>query len=650
MAIKKDRAKPKTRQASGITEESPKTKRVRKAISPGQKGKANFPIVGIGSSASGLEALKELFTNMPSDTGMGFVVVSHLDPFPVSMLPEILKKGTAMPVYQVEDGMEVKPNNIYVIPPNKRMGILHGKLSLSELPEPHVLRLPIDFFLRALAQDRKRAAICIILSGSGTDGTLGLKEIKGEAGLTIVQEPGSAEYDGMPRQAIASGIVDLVLRPSEMPARLVSLVEYFKKEFIEEPPTATATLPDYLGKVFLLLRQHTRHDFSQYKPATLHRRIERRMTVNQIDNIASYVSFMEQHKPEVQALFKDLLISVTRFFRDKEAFDALKSHLKTFISQRSSTSPLRIWVPGCATGEEAYSIVMILKECLGELNQDIDIQVFATDIDDDAVGRGRSGIYPIGIVADVSAERLRRFFLQKGDTYVIKREIREKAVFSVQDIIKDPPFSKVDLICCRNLLIYLNSDLQARLLPLLYYSLNKDGILFLGTAETPGTHSDLFSTLDNKWKIYQRRELTLLKRQQLQFSPLDFHKETPEVGGQTGKDLELPTGTLKRDILNLVRQGLRVELGSALRTAFLKGQETSGSKLEMEQPEASTKTKGARSTRSSKRIAELEQELALNKETLYTTREEMETSSEELKSATEESRPPTKNCRVPTRS
>ena len=354
-------------------------------------------------------------------------------------------------------------------------------------------------------------------------------------------------------------------------------------------------------------------------------------------NIASYVGFMEQHKPEVQALFKDLLISVTRFFRDKEAFDALKSHLKTFISQRSSTSPLRIWVPGCATGEEAYSIVMILKECLGELNQDIDIQVFATDIDDDAVGRGRSGIYPIGIVADVSAERLRRFFLQKGDTYVIKREIREKAVFSVQDIIKDPPFSKVDLICCRNLLIYLNSDLQARLLPLLYYSLNKDGILFLGTAETPGTHSDLFSTLDNKWKIYQRRELTLLKRQQLQFSPLDFHKETPEVGGQTGKDLELPTGTLKRDILNLVRQGLRVELGSALRTAFLKGQETSGSKLEMEQPEASTKTKGARSTRSSKRIAELEQELALNKETLYTTREEMETSSEELKSATEES-------------
>ena len=713
MAIKKDGAKQKTKQASSKTEKSPATEPGRKTTSPSRKGKADFPIVGIGSSAGGLEALQELFTNMPSDTGMGFVVVTHLDPSHVSIMPELLKKYTAMPVYQAKDGMEVNPNNIYVIPPNKTMGILHDKLILLEIQEPHGLRLPIDFFLRALAQDRGRAAICIILSGSGTDGALGLKAIKGEAGLALVQEPSSAKYDGMPRQAIDSGLADFVLRPSEMPARLVSLAGYSKKEFIEERPTGTATFPDYLGKVFLLLRQHTRHDFSQYKPATLHRRIERRMAVNQIGNIASYVSFLEQHKAEAQALFKDLLISVTGFFRDKEAFVALKSHVKTLISQRSSTSPLRIWVPGCASGEEAYSIIMIVRECLGELNQDIDVQVFATDIDDGAVNRGRSGIYPIGISADVSPERLRRFFTQGEDTYVIKREIRERVVFAVQDIIKDPPFSKIDLISCRNLLIYLNSDLQARLLPLLFHSFNKDGILFLGSAETTGKHSDLFSALDKKWKIYQCKEATLLKKQQMQFGPIGFQRETAEAGGkpksdtakpfniaeivnkmllqkytpacvvvdqkydvlyihgQTGKYLELPTGPLEMNILDMARQGLRVELASALRTAFLKDQETSCSKIEAKQddniqlvdlkvspiaglagtqklcsvmfqtvtsdkPAATAKTKRARSTRSYKRIAELEQELALSKETLYATREKMETSNEELKSANEE--------------
>ncbi|MBM3143121.1 MAG: PAS domain-containing protein [Chloroflexi bacterium] len=713
MAIKKDRAKPKTKQASSKTEESPTTEPVRKTTSPSQKGKTGFPIVGIGSSAGGLEALQELFTNMPSDTGMGFVVVSHLDPSHVSILPELLKKCADIPVHQVKDGMGVKPNNAYVIPPNKSMGILHGKLILLEISEPHGLRLPIDFFLRALAQDRGIAAIGIILSGTGTDGTLGLRAIKGEGGLAMVQEPSSAKYDGMPRQAIDGGLADFVLRPSEMPARLVSLAGYSKKEFIEERPTATVTRPDYLGKVFLLLRQHTRHDFSQYKPATVSRRIERRMIVNQIDNIAGYASFLEQHPAEAQALFKDLLISVTGFFRDKEAFVALKSHVKTLISQRASTSPLRIWVPGCATGEEAYSITMIAIECLGELNQGIDIQVFATDIDDAAIGRARSGVYPVGISADVSPERLRRFFIQTEDTYTIKREVRERMILAAQDIIKDPPFSKVDLICCRNLLIYLNSDLQARLVHLLYYALSKDGILFLGSAETVGKHSDLFSALDKRWRIYQRREVPLLKKQQMQIGPIAFQREPAEAGGepkgdtakpfniaeivnkillqkytpacvvvdqsydvlyvhgQTGKYLELPTGPLKMNILDMAREGLRMELASALRTVFLKDQETSRSKIEVKQddniqlvdlkvspiaglagtqklcsvmfqtvtsdePVASTKTKRARSTRSYKRVAELEQELALSKETLYTTREEMETSNEELKSANEE--------------
>ena len=634
MVMNKDGAKQKTKKTSNKTGESPKTKWVRRVTSPSEKGEINFPIVGIGSSAGGLEALQELFTNMPLDTGMGFVVVSHLDPSHISILPELLQKCTAMHVYQVKDGMEVEPNNIYVIPPNKRMGILHSKLILLELAEPYGLRLPIDFFMRALAQDRGRAAICIILSGSGSDGTLGLKAIKSENGLAMVQD-NSAKYDGMPRQAIDSGFADFVLRPSEMPALLVSLAGYPRTDFIEERPTATAAPPDYLGKVSLLLRQYTGHDFSQYKPATLHRRIERRMTVNQIGNVTGYVSFLEQHPEEAQALFKELLISVTGFFRDKEAYIALKSHVKTLISQRSSTAPFRIWVPGCATGEEAYSMAMIARECLDELKHDMDIQVFATDIDEDAVNRGRSGVYPIGIGVDVSPERLGRFFKQTGDTYVIKREIREKVVFAVHDLIKDPPFSKIDLISCRNLLIYLNSDLQARLLPLLCYSLNKDGILFLGSAETVGKHGDLFLVLNKKEKIYQQREEAILNKQQVLFNPVFTHGETLKAGGQTGKNLVLPTGTLKRDILDLVREGLRVELASAL-PAFLKGQETSCSKIEVEQPEVSTTTQRSRSTMSSKRVAALEQELALNKENLQSIREEMETANEELQSRNEE--------------
>jgi two-component system CheB/CheR fusion protein len=638
MAVKKDGARNKPAPTSNNAEESAQTKWVKKGISPSPQNPdrgTDFPIVGIGSSAGGLEALQELFTNMPSDTGMGFVVVSHLDPSHSSILPELLQKCTLMPVHSAENGMAVQPNRIYVIPPNKRMGILQAKLILLDLLEPRLLRLPIDFFLKALAQDRKRTAIGIILSGSGSDGALGLKEIKAEGGLVIVQEPTSARYDGMPRQALESGLADFVLRPSEIPTRLVSLADYTAKIIIKDVSTTPHIHLDYLSKVFLLLRQHTNHDFSQYKPGTLQRRIERRMTVNQISNLDTYITFLEQHKGEAQALFKDLLISVTGFFRDKEAFAALKSHVKSLISQRSATSPFRIWVPGCATGEEAYSIIIIFKECLAELNQDLEIQVFATDLDADAIERGRRGIYPVGISADISAERLHAFFLQVGDTYVIKKEIRERVVFAVQDFIKDPPFSKVDLICCRNLLIYLNSDLQSRLLPLLYYSLNPGGILFLGTAETTGKHTDLFSALDNKWKVYQRCEGTLQNQQMQQFGPVFTHIERA-AGGQISQSLELRNGPLKMNILNLDREGFRVELEAALHRAFLKGQETSGARIVMDQPEVPTTAKGARSTRSSKRIAELERELALSLNNLQSVREEMETSSEELKSANEE--------------
>jgi two-component system CheB/CheR fusion protein len=338
MAGNKEGEKPA--QTSNKAAKSPRTKLVKKAVASNQKDETSFPIVGIGSSAGGLEALQELFNNMPSDTGMGFVVVSHLDPSHISILPELLNKCTTMPVSQAVDTTKVKPNQIYVIPPNKRMGILNGKLILLDLAEPFGLRLPIDYFLRTLAQDRESKAICIILSGSGGDGSLGLKEIKAEGGLVIVQEPTSAKYDSMPRQAIESGLVDFVLRPSEIPACLVSLGDFTnKKILVKEISITNHTQAANWDKIFLLLRQYTRHDFSQYKPGTLQRRVERRMTVNRIGNVDTYVTFLEQHKEEAQALFKDLLISVTGFFRDNEAFEALKSHLKTVISQRSAVSP-----------------------------------------------------------------------------------------------------------------------------------------------------------------------------------------------------------------------------------------------------------------------------------------------------------------------
>ena len=711
MAPKKDGAKPKTRPASSEIEESPTTDEpVRKATPTGQKEKADFPIVGIGASAGGLDALQELFTSMPSDTGMGFVVVTHLDPSRTSIMPELLKRYTAMPVHLATDGLPVKPDNVYVIPQNKSMGILQGNLLLLEPSESHGLRLPIDFFLRSLAQDKGAVAIGIILSGSGTDGTLGVRAIGAEAGLTIVQEPSSAKYDGMPRSAIETGVIDFVLRPSEMPPQLVLFARHLTKKRSIDRPEATTKLLNNLEKIFVLLRQHTRHDFSQYKPATLNRRIYRRMAINRIDNVANYVSFLEQHPEEAQALFKDILIGVTGFFRDREAFIALKIHIKHFISQRSSTSPMRVWVPACATGEEAYSITMIVRECLAELNQDIDIQVYATDIDEDAIARARTGIYPIGIAADVSQEHLRHFFTKTENRYIVKREIRETMVFAAQDIIRDPPFSRVDLICCRNLLIYLNSVLQAKLVPLLHYSLNKGGILFLGSAETLGKSTNLFSILDKKWKIYQRREVILPDNQQMTFAPIAsmgdridrqrsdtvepfniteivnkalLHRYTPAcvvvdqeynvlyVHGQTSKYLELPTGLLKMNILDMAREGLMAELASALRKVFLKNEEISYPNLKVKQdgnlqsfdlkvvpivdlatkqklcmvmfqtvtsaePEAPTETKHGRSTRSNKLIAQLEQELASTRETLYTTIEEMETTNEELKSTNEE--------------
>ncbi|HEX2696366.1 MAG TPA: chemotaxis protein CheB, partial [Anaerolineales bacterium] len=470
-----------------------------------------FPIVGIGASAGGLLAFEKFFSAMPAGTesGMAFVLVQHLSPDHKSILTDLVKRYTPMQVFEVEDGMEVKPNCAYIIPPNHDMAILNGKLQLLEPTAPRGIRMPIDFFFRSMAQDQRERAICIVLSGTGSDGTLGLRAVKGEGGLVIVQEPDSTQYAGMPSSAIATGLADAVLPPEEMPSRLIA---YVARAFAKRLAPAAPPVPsvdDMLQKICILLRAQTGHDFSRYKQNTLVRRVDRRMALLQIERMDDYLRYLQKDAQEAQALFRDLLIGVTNFFRDPEAFKALETQvIPRLFANKPVGSDIRVWVCGCATGEEAYSIAMLIQEQLENLRQTYRVQIFATDIDRQAIETARSGLYPASIATDISAERLARFFSldTESGSYRIQKAIRDLLIFSEQDVIKDPPFSKLDLISCRNLLIYLDSELQRKLIPLFHYALNQGGMLFLGASETLGEFVSIFRALDRKWKIYERQE------------------------------------------------------------------------------------------------------------------------------------------------
>ena len=421
---------------------------------------AGFPIVGIGASAGGLAAFEAFFSTMPvdSDPGMAFVLVQHLARDHKSILSELIRRYTKMQVFEVQDGMVVKPNCAYIIPPNRDMALVNGRLQLLEPTLARGIRLPIDFFFRSLAQDQHELAICIVLSGTGSDGTLGVRAVKGEGGIAMVQTPESTEYDGMPRSAIATGMVDFVLPPNEMPAQLLAYAAHTLGPS-RLPVSAVAQKPaDGLARVFLLLRSRTGHDFSHYKRNTIIRRVERRMFVHQIDQLEDYIRYLQLTPAEVDALFRDLLIGVTNFFRDAEIFEKIQKQLiPGLFAGKTAGSTVRVWVPGCSTGEEAYSIAMLLREHMEELKESFKVCVFATDIDRDAIDHARSGVYPSSIIADVSPERLAHFFDQEqpdAGTYRIHKSIRDMLIFSEHNIIKDPPFSKLDLISCRNLLIY----------------------------------------------------------------------------------------------------------------------------------------------------------------------------------------------------
>ena len=480
-------------------------------VKPNPSFEESFPIVGIGASAGGLAAFEAFFSGMPADVepGMAFVLVQHLAPDHSSILTTLMQRYTRMKVYEVEDGMTVQINCAYIIPPNRDMAFLNGTLQLMEPTEPRGHRLPVDFLFRSLAQDQRERAIGIVMSGTGSDGSLGVRAIKSEGGMVMVQLPDSCEFDGMPRSAIATGLVDYELSPAEMPAQLMA---YVGQAFGRPPRLAALATPlteNALKKIFILLRTQTSHDFSQYKPSTICRRIERRMAVHQIDSTDAYVKYLQQNPVEVEALFRDLLIGVTQFFRDPETFEALEAQvIPKLFEGKPAGSVIRAWSTGCSTGEEAYSIAMLLHEHCVKLKQVYKLQVFATDIDSRAITTARAGVYPASVAENISPERLARFFTAEpdGSAYRIHKSIRDLLIFSEHDVIKDPPFSKLDLISCRNLLIYLGSELQKKLITLFHYALQPGGVLYLGTSETIGELGDMFTVLDRKNKIYQRNE------------------------------------------------------------------------------------------------------------------------------------------------
>ncbi len=469
-----------------------------------------FPIVGLGGSAGALQAFEAFFRPLPANPGMAFVVVMHLLPDQPTELPAVLRRFTSMPVLEAADGLKVQPNHVYVLPPDRDMSMLHGRLLLFQPTQPRGKRLPIDFFLQSLAKDARERAICIICSGLGSDGTVGLKMVMENFGMVMVQSPETAEYDAMPRSAIATEFVDYVLPAELLPAKLL---EYLRTPVFDRPQreaAESATQPAHaLQKIFILIRAQTGHDFSFYKRNTVFRRIERRMNAHQIREFTQYVRYLQENPTEVEALFRELLIGVTKFFRDPEAFASLKRQLPPLLRLKPADSVVRVWAPGCSSGEEAYSLAMLLLECLDGIDpaRYLKIQLFATDINPAAIDFARAGLYPPNITADVSPEWLRRFFTRQPDgSYQITKEVRDVVIFAVHNITKDAPFTKLDLLCCRNLLIYLSAELQKNLLPVFHYALNPSALLFLGPSENLTGYQELFIPLDMKWKISRRND------------------------------------------------------------------------------------------------------------------------------------------------
>ena len=582
---------------------------LRQKASPATSG-IGFPVVGIGASAGGLEALEQFLTHVPAGSGLALVIVQHLDPTHKGIMPELLQRVTDMEVIQVKDRTKVRPDQVYVIPPNKDMSILHGMLHLLEPAAPRGLRLPIDFFLRSLAQDQQERSVGVILSGMGSDGTLGLRAIKEKAGVVLVQDPASAKFDGMPRSAIDAGLADIVAPAEELPAKLIAYLKRSPLIVRSSEPLEDKT-QSALEKAVILLRAHTGHDFSLYKRNTLHRRIERRMGIHQIGKMASYVRYLQVNPQELDLLFKELLIGVTNFFRDPAAWDQLRDQaIPNLLANREAGHALRAWVAACSTGEEAYSLAMVFKEALerAAVKGNFALQIFATDLDRDAIDKARQGLFPHNIAADVTPERLARFFSKEDHGYRVSKEIRDMVIFAPQNLVMDPPFTKLDILSCRNVLIYLAPEVQQKLIPLFHYSLSQGGILFLGGAESVGRFTDLFVPLGGKSRLF--RHAANLRTEPVEF-PSSFSGRSPAgpesrpavnpaqslqsladhlvlqrysnpavlvndrgdilyVSGHTGTYLEPAAGKANWNLFAMAREGLRNEISSGFQKVLRK--------------------------------------------------------------------------------
>ncbi|MGA2500957.1 MAG: chemotaxis protein CheB [Tepidisphaeraceae bacterium] len=462
-------------------------------------------VVCLGASAGGLAACRLFFDKMPSDSGMAFVVVQHLDPVHKSEMASLLGRCTRMPVVEASKGLAVEPNHVYVIPPNTALAISQGRLWLSTPTEIRGRQLPINFFLRSLAEEYQHRAIGIVLSGTGGDGTLGLAAVKAAGGMTLAQNPQTAEHDGMPRSAIASGCVDHVLSVEQMPP---VLIKYARHPYVRSPdgssPLDKTPEAPFLA-ILSLLCTRAKFDFRNYKQGTLRRRMFRRMSLRHITRLEDYLELLQNDSNEVQALISDSLISVTHFFRDPEAWKVLQAEaIRQLVAQKTGDEPIRAWVAGRATGEEAYSVAMVLLDELSAAGKECGVQVFASDVNRETIATARFGVYAESLAADVAPQRQRRYFVREGDHFRVRAELRDAVVFAEHNLLVNPPFPKVDLITCRNLLIYLDSDAQKKILTLFHYSLRPGGCLFLGSAETMGEQPDLFRSVSRKWRIYRR--------------------------------------------------------------------------------------------------------------------------------------------------
>ena len=590
---------------------------------------ATIHYVGIGASAGGLEAIESFFTNMPPDSGMAFIVVQHLSPDYKSLMVELLSKKTTMPVHRAEDAMEVLPNHVYLIPPKKNLTIFHGKLLLSDQDHSRGINLPIDLFLRSLADDQAERAVAIILSGTGSDGMRGVRAVKENGGMVMVQSEESAKFDGMPRSAISTGLADFVLSPDQMPRQLQAFI---KHPYVTKTERSESLISNEDGmiRIFALLRERCKVDFTYYKPSTVVRRIERRMSINQVEDIKDYVNYILSNPSELTTLYRELLIGVTSFFRDQEAFDFLATNVLPDLFRNATSREIRFWVAACSTGEEAYSLAILARECLEKLGSSHDIKIFATDIDRDAIHFAAAGSYPESIAADLSPRILSKYFHKRDDNFQIARTIREMVVFAQHNLIKDPPFTNIDLISCRNVLIYFQPILQRKVFEFFNFSLAANGALFLGSSESTGEMASYFDVLDQKLKIFRskgrmkplsdthlpsvsdtrfhemkgqfaiaRRAVRATEEERvmerfIEAASVDYiplalvvneQLEVQHIFGDASGYLKLPSGKVVNDISKMAVKELAIPLATGIQKVFRQHQELRFSNIRVSQPD-----------------------------------------------------------------